>query len=177
MSTTHTTFFGKLIASIGNFLSHLLAGAQKGFNDLPKDQQDAIINGVGVADIIKKEYHLGEAAVVASIAKAIGVTPDVASGLILGIGKDLGINTGKIQDVLDHYANQTQAVLTDNGINSLWQTTAKFAASWLATGSLNWVTLSLGVIEWAYQNFIKAKAHKSPAIAGDPVSPPTGPKP
>lgn len=155
MSTENESWFKRLIDSIGEIISHLLHGAQNAFNNLPKEQQDAIISGVNVSEILKTSASQGEAAVVKLVADKIGMSTDVATGLILNIGKDLGIDANSVQDVLDHIADKAQSAVTDNSWNALWQDIAKFAASWLSTGSLNWVTLALGVIEFAFQKFVK----------------------
>lgn len=151
----HKTVLGRLLASIGGFVSHLLDGAKKGFQAMPVDQQQAVIQGVNVSQILKENYAQGEAAVVKLVADKVGVSPDIATAAILAIAEASGIKTGKIQDYLDNIANKVQAGVTDNEWNSLWQTGAQFAASYLSGGKLNWVALSLGIVEFAYSHFIK----------------------
>lgn len=163
MSTTavttaaHKTFFGKLIASIGGFFSTLLAGAKKGFNALSPVQQQALINGVNIAQIIKENYAKGEASVVSLISQKTGLPADAVSTAILAIAKDAGVNVTSVQAYLDTLANKIQSGITDNNWNSLFSDIAAFGASYLSTGSLNWVSLSLGLIEFAYQHFVAAK--------------------
>jgi len=144
-----------LIHSIGAFFENLFKNTAADFNNLPKEQQDAIIQGVNISQIIKTGYAKGEAFVVNEIASTLNVFPDVASAVILEVGKGFGIDTGKVQDVLNHFADKVQAGITDNGWNGLWQNVAQFAASYMATGSLNWVTLALGVVEFAVQHYLK----------------------
>lgn len=144
-----------LIQAIGHFFEQLFSNTKADFNNLPKNQQDAIIQGVNVSQIIKDGYSKGKDYVIAQIAEKTGVSTDVATAVILAVGKDLGIDTGNVDDVLSHFADKIQAGITDNNWNALWQDVAQFAASWLATGKLNWVTLSLGVIEFAFQHFVK----------------------
>ena len=150
------TFFGKLLATVGAFLSHLLSGAQTAFKKLSPDQQKALINGVNVSQIIKDSYAQGEAAVVSLIAQKTGLTADAVTQLILVIAKDAGINVTSVQGYLDAIAAKVQAGLTDLGHNSLFSDTASFAASYLSSGKLDWVSLSLGLVEFAYQHFIKS---------------------
>lgn len=151
---TQKTFFGKLIAAIGSFFEHLLSGAKTAFDNLPPDQQQALINGVNISQIIKENYTKGETAVVQLIADKTGLPSDVITQAILAIAKDAGINVTSVQAYLDSLADKVQAGITDNGWNSLFSDIAAFGASWLSTGSLNWVSLSIGLIEWAYQHFI-----------------------
>lgn len=149
------SFISRLLESIGDFFSHLFTGVENGFEQLPKEQQDPIIQGTNISQILKDGYKNGAEAVVETIATKLNVSTDVATGVVIQVGKDLGINTDKVQDVLDHIADQIQAGITDNAWNGLWQNVAKFAASWMSTGSVNWVTLSMGVIEFVLQKFVK----------------------
>lgn len=146
---------GSILESIGSFFSHLFSGVENGFEKLPKEQQDAIIQGANISQIIKDGYKDGEGAIVNTIATKLNISTDVATGVVLQVGKDLGIDTSKVQDVLDRIADTVQAGITDNAWNGLWQNVAKFAASWMSTGSVNWITLSMGVIEFALQKFVK----------------------
>lgn len=144
-----------LINSIGHFFEGLFNHAKSVWNALPKEQQDAVIQGVNISQIIKEGYKDGEHAVVAAVSQKLGVSEDIAKGVILEVGRGFGVNTGKIQDILDHIADTIGKGLSDPGYNQLWQSIAKFAATFLATGSLNWVTLSLGLIEIAFQKVFK----------------------
>lgn len=145
-----------LIASIGHFFGNLFKTTQTAFNALPKEQQDAIISGVNVSQIIKEGYTKGEAFVVSEAATKLNVSTNVATGLILHVLNSIpGINTTSIQAGLDKLADHIQTGITDNGWNGLWETVAKSGASWLSTGSLNWITLGLGVVEFAVQHFLK----------------------
>jgi len=153
----HKTFFGKIIASIGGFIAHLFTGAKNAFNDLPKEQQDAIIQGVNISQLLKEGYKEGAGYVLAEIETKLNIPADVATQLLLTVFKDMGINVTKVQDGLDQIADKVQAGITDNNWNSLWQIGAKSAAQWLSQGKLDWVSLAMGLVEWAYLHFLKAK--------------------
>jgi len=144
-----------IINSIGHFFANLFSHAKNSFNELPKEQQDALVQGVNISQTLKEVYKEGEDAAVTAIATKLGVSEDIARGVILHVGKDLGVDTGQIKDVLDHFADKVQAGITDSGWNALWQDVASFAAQFMSTGKLNWVTLSLGVVEFAFQKFVK----------------------
>lgn len=144
-----------IIASIGEFFAKLFGDTKDAFNDLPKEQQDAIIQGVNISQIIKDGYAKGEAFVVTQIAAKLNVSEDVANGVILYVLKSFGINEPSIQEGFDKLADRVQSGLTDEGWNGLWQLGAQSAASWMSTGKLNWLTLSLGVVEFVVQHFIK----------------------
>lgn len=175
----HKTALGRLIQWLGSTIKSLFNSTGKAFNSLPPDQQKGAIDGTQISQIIKTGYSKGEAWVLGEITAKTGIPADVATQVILTIAKDSNINVTSVQAYLDHIAKTVQAGITDNHWNSIWQTAAQFGATYLTQGKLDWVSLGLGIIEYAFQVFVnKAKPHTSPAIAeGDPVSPPTGPKP
>ncbi len=145
-----------LINSIGHFFANLFNSTKDAFNELPQAQQDAIISGINISQIIKGAYTSGETALVSEVATKLGVTTDIAEAVILHVLNSIpGINTTSIQDGLNKLADHIQTGITDDGWNGLWEVAAKSAASWMATGSLNWITLGLGVLEFAYQHFLK----------------------
>lgn len=144
-----------LINSIGHFFAGLFKSTQKAYNELPEDQQQAILNGVNIAEIIKQGYKEGEEYLVAVIAAKAGISTDIARGVLDHVLKSWGINETSVQAGLDKLAEAIDNGLTNDGWNGLWETVAKSAASLLGTGRVNWVTLGLGVTEFAYQKFIK----------------------
>jgi hypothetical protein len=152
----HKTFFGRLIAAIGGFFGHLLKGAETGFNDLSKQQQDDIVNGVNISQILKEGYKDGKNAVLTTIETKLNIPPDVAEQLLLTALKDVNINEPDLKAGFGKLADRIQAGVTDNHWNDLWKTIAKSAAQWLSQGSLSWISLGMGLVEWALQHFLKA---------------------
>lgn len=144
-----------LVALIGAFFETLFRTTQKAFNKLPKEQQDAIIQGVNLSQLIKENYDRGEAYLVKKVSLELKISEDVARGLILHVLNSVGINVTDIKIGLPAFVNRMQNTTTDDGHNSLFEAIAKIGASWLATGALNWVTLGLGVVEYAYQRYVK----------------------
>lgn len=145
-----------LINSIGHFFENLFKTTEIAFNELPKEQQDAIVQGVNISQLLKEGYANGETALVNEVATKLDISTDVASGVILHVLNSIpGINVTVIQDGLNKLADHIQTGITDDGWNGLWETVAKAAASFMATGSISWVTLGLGVVEFALQHFIK----------------------
>ena len=144
-----------LIQSIGHFFEKLFGSTRDAFNELPKEQQDAIVSGVNVAEIIKEMYGIGEDNLIRAISQKLLVSESVSKAVIMHVLKSLGINTDTVQDGLDNLAGRVENTITDDGWNGLWESVAKFAASWMSTGKLNWVTLGLGVVEFAYQKIFK----------------------
>lgn len=153
----HKTFFGKLIAAIGGFFSHLLNGAKSAFEELPQEQQNDIVNGVNISQIIKDGYKEGEDYIVNAVAEQTKTDTSEAQALIRVALKDIGINKDSIQEGLDTIADMVDKGITDNDYNGLWRDIATSAAQWLSSGKLDWVSLGMGLVEWAFQHFINAK--------------------
>lgn len=144
-----------LIQSIGDFFERLFNNTKDDFNELPPHQQEDIIKGVNISEIIKNGYKKGKVTLIQEISQVTGVSEEVADAVILHVLQSLGINVTETQAGLDKLADRIENTVTDDGWNGLWDSAAKFAASWMSTGSLNWMTLGLGVVEFAYQHFIK----------------------
>lgn len=144
-----------LIQAIGNFFEKLFGSTKDAFNELPKEQQEAVLDGVNISELIKQGYAKGEAALLKEIATRLNIEPDTAYQVTLHVLQSLGINVSNVQDGLNQLSNRIENTLTDDGWNGLWESVAKFAASWMSTGKLNWITLGLGVVEFAYQKIFK----------------------
>src|ERR1051325_3642014 len=128
----HKTFFGRLIAAIGSFFGHMVTGAEKAFKALPKEQQDDIVNGVNISQILKSGYTKGKDAVLTEIETKLNIAPDVAEQLLLVALKDININEADLQTGFNKLADRIQAGVTDNHWDDLWKTIAKSAAQWLS---------------------------------------------
>lgn len=157
MSTTHSTFFGKLIASIGDFLSHLITGAKNAFQALPPEQQDQLIKGVNVSQLIKDGYTKGETYIVTTISTALAIPPEATKPLIIAALTDMGFKCTVIQDGLNQLADKIQEGVTDNNWNGLWQLAASGVATYLSGGTVNWLTMAFGALEFAYQEYVASK--------------------
>lgn len=145
------SFISNLIKSIGSFFSKLFHDTEDAFQELPKEQQDAILNGVQTAQIFKDNIGRGKTYVADVLAMQLHLSQDVAEGLVDQLSKDLGFD-----DIVSGLADKVAAGLTDLAHNALFDNIAKFAAMYLGAGSVNWVTLGLGVVEYAYQ-WLKGK--------------------
>lgn len=155
LTPQHKTALGKILAFLGSFIVNLFHNAGKSFEALPPDQQKATIDGTNISQILKTGYANGEAWILAEITKVTGLPSDVAQQTILSIAKDNGVDTTSVQAYLDHIADKVQSGVTDNKWNAIWQDIAKFAANYLTQGKLDWISLSLGIIEYVFQTFVK----------------------
>lgn len=143
------SIFSKVFGAIWGVIKGLFESTQTEFNKLPKEQQDAILNGVQVSQIIKDNIDRGETYVIDVIASRLNLSQDVAKGLFGRLSNDLGVTS-----VLQGVADKIGQGITDLAHNALFQLIAQSAAAFLSGGTVNWLTLALGVVEYAYQ-FLK----------------------
>lgn len=144
------SIFSKLFGVIWNAIKSLFESTKDAFEQLPSDEQQAILNGTKVAQIIKDNLSRGETYVIDVIAVQLNISVDDAADLFQSLAKDLNVD-----QVVSGIADKVAQGLTDIAHNSLFQSIAQFAASYLSGGKVNWITLALGVIEYAYQ-YLKA---------------------
>lgn len=166
------SIFSSLFGGLCKLIKGLFESTQDEFNKLPKEQQDAILQGVQVSQIIKDGVGKAESEVIQLVSDKLGISHDIAAGLFAQLSADL-----KVDQVVAGVADKIESGLTDLAHNALFDNIAKFAASFLGAGQVNWITLGLGVVEYAYQ-WLKSKGTlpKATAGTGDPVPPdPTHP--
>jgi hypothetical protein len=167
------SIFKSIFGTLWGLIKGLFESTQDAFNRLPKEQQDAILQGVQVSQIIKDSVGKAESDVIQLAADKLGISHDIATGLFAQLSADL-----KVDQVVAGVADKIEAGLTDLAHNALFENIAKFATSFLGAGQVSWITLALGVVEYAYQ-YLKGKGELPVATStGDPVPPdPTHPKP
>lgn len=142
--------FSRLFGAIWDAIKSLFESTKDAFNNLPADEQQAILNGTKVAQIIKDNITRGETYVIDVVAIQCGISIDDATDLFQTLAKDL-----KLDQVVSGVAERIESGITDIAHSSLFQSIAQFAASYLSGGKVSWITLALGVIEYAYQ-YLKA---------------------
>lgn len=143
------SIFASIFGGLWKLIKGLFESTANEFNKLPKEQQDAILNGVQVSQIIKDNIDRGETYVIDVIASRLNLSQDVAKGLFDRLSNDLGF-----QNILEVISNRIGQGITDIAHNALFQLIAQSAATFLSGGAVNWLTLALGVVEYAYQ-FLK----------------------
>lgn len=150
-------FFKHLPEAIFGLIKSLFNSAKKEFSNLSPADQQGLINGSKLSEFLKQRIGEAEDAIIFDAADYLGVSPDVAKAAILAVGKDLGVDTGKVSDVLNKLADEAQSAITDNKWNSLWQLVAQSASQWFTQGKFPWATLSMGLLEFVYHSFVKEK--------------------
>lgn len=140
------SIFSTIFGALWGLLKGLFESTADEFNKLPKEQQDAILNGTQVSQIIKDNIGRSETYVIDVISSRLNISHDIAQGLFDQLSKDLGFTS-----VLGGIADKIGQGITDLAHNALFDNIAKFAAVFLGAGSVSWITLALGTIEYAYQ--------------------------
>lgn len=171
------SIFSTIFGGLWKLIKPLFESTENAFNDLPQEQQNAILNGAQVSQILKDNVGRGETYVKEVIKSRLNLSQDVVDGLFDQLSKDLNY-TG----LLDGIADKIGQGITDASHNALFDDIAKFASLFLGAGAVNWITLALGAVTYAYHylqahdKLIKpintaAAAQTGDPIGGDPTKP------
>jgi uncharacterized protein YoaH (UPF0181 family) len=146
----------RIPATLRKLVQDMFDNTERDWHALTHEQQQAIINGSQISELIKEGYKRGEDYLIKEATALTGLPVEAIAAILLNILQDkFGVNIKSIQEGLDKGAEAIENGLTSNGRKDLWQGVAKFAAGYLSDGKLDWVSLSLGVVEFAYRKFIK----------------------
>lgn len=156
------TFVGRLLQDIvglfGSIFSHVLKGAEKTYNDLPEETQDALLHGSGVIAFITKEAEAAPGSVAQGI---LAEYPDLnidslTKGLLLvAQAFKLDVDENSIDDIiakLQAYLASLQGDLWD----IIVQGAANILAVFLAPKGTK-VGVITTLMEYVYQTFLKKK--------------------
>lgn len=177
------SIFSSIFGPIWKLIKGLFESIKDAFEQLPPDQQKAILDGTKLSQLLKDNFNRAEVYVIDLVAVKLDVSFDVAKAAILYVGKQLGVTEASVQAVLDHVGGKVTSGIDDIAHNSFFKQIAEFASFFLGAGALNWITISLGVIEYAYQ-WLKSKGELAKGLGDnakvastDPIQPTHGPKP
>jgi len=152
------------LKSLLNFFSglyhKLLGDLESDFNDLPKDEQDALIKGGQFGEIVKQNFRNGYHAVLADASHVLGLSEAQADELLVALGKKLGINSQYGFATIDYLQSEFNKGLEDSSWDALWTTVSGQLQIILGGGKVNWVTVAIGLTEFVYQKFVKGKVGK-----------------
>lgn len=175
--------FSSIFGGLWKLIKGLFESTKDAFEQLPPDQQKAILDGTNLSQLLKDNFNRAEVYVIDLVAVKLDVSFDVAKAAILYVGKQMRVTEASVQAVLDHVAETETSEIDDIAHNSFFKQIAEFASFFLGAGALNWVTISLGVIEYAYQwlkskgELAKGLGNNVKAAADDPIQPTHGPRP
>jgi hypothetical protein len=156
------TFFGRLIADVigffGSIFSHVMKGAEKTFDELPQETQDALIHGSGVMNFINLEVgKLPEEIEAGILAKFPDINIDALKTGLIAVAKgfNLQVDENSIPDLIAKIQAHISSLQ-----GSLWDTIIQGAANILAiflapAGTKAGAITSL--MEYVYRTFFSKK--------------------
>jgi hypothetical protein len=146
-----------LANKIGDLFKKLITDTADAYNDLPKEERQQVQSGVIVSQILKENYQKGKDYVTALVGEKLNLSNEAAQQLIMAALNEAGINVSTLDEGFNQLAEKAQNAVTSTAWNNLWQLLAKSVATILSGGKLDWVSLSLGLIEIAYQDLFGKK--------------------
>lgn len=140
---------------LNGFLNIFRSAASKAWNSLSKDLQNHALTASSVVQIIKTTLDKSYIDVVVLISRATGFDTAAVNSFIIAVGKDAGITANSAEMVFNELQRTAKDIDTDNGWNAFFQNLAKFGANFLSGGKLDWVSLSYGIIQIAFEKLFK----------------------
>lgn len=137
-----------ILEQFGHWVTSLFTTAEGHFNALPLNQQQAILNGSAIPQIIKTNLDAGETEITGLIIQKTGLQADTINSLLQGLYKQFNVATlAEYQALLKSATGTFWATLLEGA--------AKFLAGVLSGGVVTWESLGLGLLTYAYNTFIK----------------------
>lgn len=145
-------FFAGLYHAILNDLEHR-------FNQLPDEEQKALIEGGQFGQLIKSGLDDGVEAIEKKAADLLGWTPEQIQTAWQGLASKLGLpGTSDFgNNVIDHLQSEVDSILEDSAWDALWTTVSGQLQIVLGGGKINWVIVASGFTEFVYVKFVKGK--------------------
>lgn len=140
---------------LNGFLNIFRSAASKAWNSLSKDLQNHALTASNVVQIIKTNLDKSYIDVTVLISQATGFDTAAVNAFITAVGKDAGITADSADKVFTALQEKATAIDTDNGWAAFFQNLAKFGANFLSGGALDWVSLSYGIIQIAFEKLFK----------------------
>ena len=156
------TFFGRLIASVigffGSIFKHVMEGAEKTFNELPKETQDALLHGSGVMEFINTQVDaLPEDVEAAILEKFPDLNIDSLKVGLLAVAKGfkLDVDENSLHDIVSKIQAYLKS-LEGNVWNAIVNGAANIVAVFLAPAGTKFGAIA-SLMEYVYQTFFKKK--------------------
>lgn len=138
-----------LISILQSIFPFLFNAAKKQWNNLPKDQQEALLHGTGITQIIKDNLDKTETEVKGLIVVYTGRASTDVNNILDNVFKEFNVFTlAELQTLL----KGAQNTLKWNGTLT---TIASAISIFISGGKLTWEGLLIGLLQFAYKQFIK----------------------
>lgn len=151
------TGLGKLLAKIGAFFSGLFDAADKAWNKLEPEVQEAMEKGSKILEIINDNVDKAPEFVIDAIERTTGVTKDKLSNGLKQVSDGLNIAKDIEDDSLETTVKNLQVYL-ESLQGGVWAGISSFSAKLLAFAfapkGTKWATLEM-LGEFVYQKIVK----------------------
>lgn len=138
-----------LISILQSIFPFLFNAAKQQWKKLPKDQQQALLHGTGITQIIKDNLDKTETEVKYLIIVYTGLPSTDVNSILDNVFKEFNVVTlGELQTLLKGAEN----TLNRNGILT---TIASAISIFISGGKLTWEGLLIGLLQFAYKQFVK----------------------
>ena len=138
-------------------LPFLFNAVEKEFDNLPKGEQDALINEGQFGQIIKTEFSKGYAAVEALAVSKLGMTPDGVNTSLIALAKKLSIPATTGAEFITGLQSKVTTIVEDSEWDSFWHNVSGQLMIIAGGGTISWPTLAMGLIQLIYDKFVKPK--------------------
>ena len=138
-------------------LPFLFNAVEKEFDNLPKGEQDALINEGQFGQIIKTEFSKGYAAVEALAVSKLGMTPDGVNTSLIALAKKLSIPATTGAEFITGLQAKVTTIVEDSEWDSFWHNVSGQLMIIAGGGTISWPTLAMGLIQLIYDKFVKPK--------------------
>ena len=155
---------------IEKVLPFLFSEVTKVWDNLPSDQQQALINSGQIGQILKEELNNGSQAVLNAIEQKTGIPAATAEAGLLSLASQLGFKVSSVDEFISKLQAKINAGLSDPDWDSLWQSVTGVGAAILTGGTTNIVTAGIGLLsalgKLIYDKYIKKS---TPATTSTPA--------
>jgi hypothetical protein len=156
------TFFGKLISTVigffGSIFKHVMEGAEKTYNELPEETQQALLHGSGVMDFINSQVGAIPADIEAAILEKfpdLNITSLTTGLLAVAKGFNLNVDENSLSDIITKIQAYLKS-LEGNVWDAIVQGAANIVAIFLAPAGTKFGAIA-SLMEYVYQTFFRKK--------------------
>jgi hypothetical protein len=156
------TFFGRLLSGIVNFFGSIFSpvfkGAKKSFEDLPEEEQKALIHGSGVMEFISSQIgELPENIQAGILVKFPDINIELLKAGLIAISKgfNLKVDENSVPDLIAKIQDHLHSLEGDTW-NAIIRGAAELIAIFLAPKGTKFGAFT-SLIEYVYQTFFKKK--------------------
>lgn len=147
----------KLLDILKDIFPFLRNAMEKFWDSLPDKTKEALIDAGQFGQILKMKYAEGYDAFVKAVAEKLGMDQAACDAMLLNLAGKLGIDVKAPEQLFDALQEKVNKILDDSAWDNLWHSVTGQLQIIFTGGRMNWAQLAMGVIQFVYDKFIKAK--------------------